>query len=99
MKTLHTKASLVNGLQNHHIVIHRIAVSDTMKNKGIATKMLHEAEQLAVSNGIFSMRADTKYDNNQMLKVFQKLGMQYCGEVLMRGEPRKAFEKIIAPQR
>ena len=85
--------------ESPYIVIHRIAVSDTMKNKGIATKMLQEAEQLAVSNGIFSMRADTKYDNNQMLKVFQKLGMQYCGEVLMRGEPRKAFEKIIAPQR
>lgn len=85
--------------ESPYIVIHRIAVSDTMKNKGIATKMLHEAELLAVNNGIFSMRADTKYDNNQMLKVFQKLGMQYCGEVLMRGEPRKAFEKIIAAQR
>lgn len=85
--------------ESPYIVIHRIAVSDTMKNKGIATKMLQEAEQLAVSNGIFSMRADTKYDNNQMLKVFQKLGMQYCGEVLMRGEPRKAFEKIIYPKK
>lgn len=80
-----------------YIVIHRIAVSDTMKNKGIATCLFQEAERMAVSNGIYSMRADTKYDNLRMLKVFQKLDMQYCGEVLMRGEPRKAFEKIIAP--
>ena len=80
-----------------YIVIHRIAVSDSMKNKGIATRMFQEAERMAANNGIYSMRADTKYDNLLMLKVFQKLGMQYCGEVLMRGKPRKAFEKIIAP--
>ena len=79
-----------------YIVIHRIAVSDTMKNKGIATCLFQEAERMAVSNGIYSMRADTKYDNLRMLKVFQKLDMQYCGEVLMRGEPRRALEKIIA---
>lgn len=80
-----------------YIVIHRIAVSDSMKNKGIATRMFQEAERMAANNGIYSVRADTKYDNLRMLKVFQKLGMQYCGEVLMRGKPRKAFEKIIAP--
>jgi hypothetical protein len=30
-----------------------------------------------------------------MLKTLEKSGYQYCGEVCLRGNPRKAFEKII----
>jgi hypothetical protein len=30
-----------------------------------------------------------------MLKLFEKLGYQYCGEVYFRGSARKAFEKVI----
>jgi hypothetical protein len=39
---------------------------------------------------------DTNFDNVPMLKIFNKLGYVYCGEVLLMGAPRKAYEKVIS---
>lgn len=30
-----------------------------------------------------------------MLKIIEKLGYKYCGEVYFRGVARKAFEKLL----
>ena len=30
-----------------------------------------------------------------MLKILEKLGYTYCGEIVVRGTPRKAFEKLL----
>lgn len=76
-------------------VIHRLAISGNYGGKGLATDLLKEIEAYAVKSKIFSIRADTNYDNAAMLKIFKNLNYVYCGEVYFRGNARKAFEKLL----
>lgn len=80
---------------SHFVVVHRVAVSQDHLGKGLAKKMLSYIEDYALSNGIFSIRADTNFDNAPMLHIFENSGYKYCGEVLLRDSPRKAFEKVL----
>lgn len=81
---------LTNG---DYMVIHRVAVAETHLGKGLAKKLLMLIEELAVSEGIFTIRVDTNYDNVPMLHILKTLGYDYCGEVMLRDSPRKAYEK------
>lgn len=76
-------------------VVHRIAVSQANYVKGQATWMLEEAQKLSFDNGYLSLKVDTNFDNTGMLRVLEKLGYVYCGEVYFRGSARKAFEKKL----
>lgn len=77
------------------VVYHRVAVADSYLGKGLAQQLLKHIETFALQQHISSIRADTNFDNPGMLRLFEKLGYQYCGEVTFRGTPRKAFEKIL----
>jgi hypothetical protein len=57
--------------------------------------MLKHIEDFARQHHIKSLKADTNFDNAGMLKIFEKLGYVYCGEVVFRDSPRKAFEKVL----
>ena len=81
---------------DHFVVVHRIAISENHLGKGLATKLVGFIEEFAISNNIYSIKADTNFDNFAMMKVFEKLGYTYCGEVYFRGSSRKAYEKVIA---
>jgi GNAT superfamily N-acetyltransferase len=78
------------------IVFHRVAISATHLGRGLAKKMLGFIEEFALSNNIYSIKADTNYDNFAMMKTFDKSGYTYCGEVYFRGSPRRAYEKVLA---
>lgn len=78
-----------------YVVIHRVAVSQENKIKGLGTWIMLEAEKVAISKNITSIKVDTNFDNIGMLRVFEKLDYKFCGEVLQRGDARKAFEKIL----
>lgn len=80
------------------VVMHRVAVSENYLGKGLAKLMLKYIEDFALSNNIYSVKADTNFDNIAMMKIFKKLGYSYCGEVYFRGSPRKAYEKVLAKQ-
>ncbi|NGY37950.1 GNAT family N-acetyltransferase [Flavobacterium sp. XN-5] len=80
---------------NDFVVFHRVAISENHLGKGLATKLVGFIEDFAISNNIYSIKADTNFDNFAMIKVFDKLGYVYCGEVYFRGSARKAYEKII----
>lgn len=80
---------------NDFVVLHRVAIADKHLGKGLAQKMLEYIEDYASDLKIYSVRADTNFDNPGMLRVLEKAGYQYCGEVVMRGSPRKAFEKLL----
>lgn len=80
---------------NDYVVVHRVAVSDDFKGKGMATQLFTMIENLAIKNNIFSIKVDTNFDNIPMLKIVEKLGYSYCGEVYFRGSARKAFEKVL----
>ncbi|MGA9211421.1 N-acetyltransferase family protein [Kaistella sp.] len=78
-----------------YLVVHRVAVSTESARKGVATQIFKEIEKIAISKNIFSIKVDTNFDNIPMLKILNKLGYQYCGEVYFRGAARKAFEKLL----
>lgn len=83
---------LTNG---DFVVYHRVAISKKYLGKGLAQKMLGYIEDIAIAKNIKSIKADTNYDNMGMLKIFEKMGYTYCGEVTFRGSARKAFEKVL----
>ncbi len=86
---------LTNG---DFVVIHRVAVSESQLGKGLAKIIMGFIEELALKNHIYSVKADTNFDNIPMMKVFEGLGYTLCGEVFFRGSPRKAYEKVLAIQ-
>jgi RimJ/RimL family protein N-acetyltransferase len=88
----------INGkwiTQGDFVVFHRVAISEKYLGKGLAQEMLKHIESFALNNNIRSIKADTNYDNGAMLKIFDKSGYTYCGEVFFRGTARKAFEKVL----
>lgn len=77
------------------IVFHRVAIAQEYLGKGLAQRMLLEIEKFALSNNIFSIKADTNSDNGGMLRIFEKLGYMECGDVTFRGQSRIAYEKVL----
>lgn len=85
-----------NWLSNQpYLVIHRLAIAQDITIKGVGTWLMKESEKLALSKDIHSIKVDTNFDNIPMLRIFEKLGYQYCGEVFYEDGARKAFEKIF----
>ncbi|MFC5683919.1 N-acetyltransferase family protein [Flavobacterium sp. MAHUQ-51] len=77
------------------VVFHRVAIAEEYLGKGLSKIILNFIEAFALSNNIYSIKADTNFDNFAMLRIFEKLGYHYCGEVYFRGSARKAFEKVL----
>ena len=77
------------------VVIHRVAISQDHLGKGLSGIILQFVEDYAVSNQVYSIKADTNFDNPAMMKIFEKRGYVYCGEVYFRGSPRRAYEKVL----
>ena len=79
-----------------YLTVHRVAVSDAVKGKGIATSLFKMIEEFAIEQKIYSIRVDTNFDNVPMLKILDKLAYVYCGEIVAHEAPRRAFEKRIS---
>ncbi|NRT15518.1 GNAT superfamily N-acetyltransferase [Flavobacterium sp. 28A] len=77
------------------VVFHRVAISEVYLGKGLAKKMMQFIEDFAIQNNIYSIKADTNFDNHAMMAIFEKLGYSYCGEVYFRGSVRRAYEKVL----
>lgn len=78
-----------------YAVVHRVATSDAVKGKGVATQLFKEIENLSREQKVYSIKVDTNFDNAPMLRILDKLNYIYCGEVLFGGAPRMAYEKVI----
>lgn len=79
------------------VVFHRVAISPLWLGQGCAKVMLGFIEAFARKNKIYSIKADTNFDNFAMMSLFDKLGYSYCGHVYFRGGQRKAYEKVLQP--
>ena len=77
------------------VVVHRIAIAPNYLGKGLAKEMMKFIEEFATQNKIYSIKADTNFDNLAMMKSFEKAGYVYCGEVFFRGSARRAYEKVL----
>ena len=81
---------------NHYAVVHRIAVADECRRKGIAKEILHYAEALCAERGICDIRIDTHCDNRAMRSLLKKLGYVHCGRItLTSGASREAYHKEL----
>lgn len=78
-----------------YVVVHRLAVSQSVKGKGLGRAFMNAVEDFARSLGINSFRIDTNFDNSAMLGLLGRLGFTYCGEIYYEKGSRKAFEKLI----
>lgn len=80
-----------------YAAIHRIAVSDSQKGKGIAGKFMSELFSVCAENGVKSVRIDTHAKNLSMQRMLSKCGFTYCGIIYLtlNGDARNAYELLI----
>ncbi|WP_297517948.1 GNAT family N-acetyltransferase [uncultured Clostridium sp.] len=84
-------------LSNYNFaVIHRIAVNNDYKGRGLAGKLIKETENFCKEKNLKSIRIDTHTKNLAMQNSVKKNGFEYCGIIYVRdGSERVAFEKLI----
>ncbi|MFT5254537.1 MAG: GNAT superfamily N-acetyltransferase [Flavobacteriales bacterium] len=80
---------------NDFVVIHRVAISKKRLGKGFAKMIIRYVEEFALKQGIYSIKADTNFDNIAMIKIFEQMNYTLCGLVYLRESPRKAYEKVL----
>lgn len=77
-------------------VIHRMAVHDCYRSKGVAKFIFMTFESYLKERGINSMRIDTHQDNIGMQQLLNRMGYIYCGIIyLADGNRRLAYEKKL----
>ncbi len=84
---------LTNG---DYVVVHRVATSDKVKGKGVATRLFELIEKLCIERQVNSIKVDTNFDNAPMLKIMDRLHYTYCGQIYFGGSPRRAYEKVVS---
>jgi len=82
-----------------YATIHRMAIDDGFRGKGVSAAMLKRAEEYALERSLGSVRADTHTGNKAMRGLLEKSGYVHCGEVryeVTAGDPiRVAYEKVL----
>lgn len=76
-------------------VVHRIAIDDRVRGRGVGELIFREVEPIAVENNAKSIRVDTHRLNKPMQRISEKLEYQYCGIIYVRDGDRLAYEKIL----
>ena len=57
-----------------YVLVHRIAVADGERGRGVAAEFMRRTEALARERGVGSFRVDTNFDNRYMLRMLERLG-------------------------
>ena len=78
-----------------YVVVHRVATSNAVKGRGVATHLFILIEELSSTQNVFSIKVDTNFDNIPMMRILGKLNYTYCGEIFFGGAPRRAYEKVL----
>ena len=90
---------LIKGAWHHdgpYGVIHRMAIGDGFRGKGLADAAFRLAEEICIKNGVFILRIDTDGENKRMQHVLQRNGFSCCGTVIQGGGDRLAFDKKLS---
>lgn len=67
---------VLGSSKNSAYIMHRLGIDKSYRALGIATKLMSYAEELAIQNKTYLMKADTEIKNNKMNALFKKLGYQ-----------------------
>lgn len=76
-----------------YIAIHRLALCDEWRGKGLFGSIIAEAESIGRQMGAISLRIDTDDSNPIMKHLLGKLGFIHTGYVLFEGNPKPAYER------
>ncbi len=79
------------------MVIHRMAVNFSCRNKGIGTGLMRFAEELAIDNGVKYLKTDTYSLNTKMNTLFNKMDFKLIGEMSFLGKekPFCCYDKLL----
>ena len=79
------------------MVIHRMAVNSKFRNKGVGTKLMNFAEELAIKNGVNYLKTDTYSINTKMNSLFIKCNFKLVGQMSFLGKekPFNCYEKML----
>ena len=61
------------------LILHRLAISPKYQKRGYAQRLFQFAEETAIKNNIFLLKADTEKSNKKMNQLFQKLNFHQIG--------------------
>ena len=79
-----------------YATIHRLAIHNHYKRKGISHKIIKYCENFCIDNNIKTLRIDTHSLNKPMINFIEKNNFQYCGIIQTRGlSNRVAYEKFV----
>lgn len=78
-----------------YAVVHRLAVSDRRKGRGVASAAFRLTEALCVERAVQSIRVDTDADNAIMKHILQKNGFAYRGTIWFDNSVKIAYEKAV----
>lgn len=79
-----------------YTTIHRFAVGQINKNKGLGKKFIQGLIDKSFEMGYKNVRIDTHKDNSKMLKLIRSMDFEYCGLIQLKdGSKRLAFSKEL----
>ncbi|MGA0556429.1 GNAT family N-acetyltransferase [Larkinella sp. VNQ87] len=73
------------------VVVHRLAVDPDVRGRGIAARLMEQAETVARQRGIPVLRIDTNTQNEATQRLFPKLGYEFAGEIDLGFRPGLRF--------
>ncbi len=81
---------------NKYAVIHRMAVDNNCKGKGLSEVIMKYIKNLCLEKDIHSIKIDTHEENKSMQRVIAKNDFKYCGIIYVDDKSsRMAFEKLF----
>ncbi len=83
-----------------YVVLHRVAVHEDYRGKGIASEIVRFVERTFCPDGKGYLKADTHADNLSMQRMLTKNGFRRAGVIRLqegkeKGAKRVAFDKIL----
>jgi GNAT superfamily N-acetyltransferase len=76
---------------------HRLVVDPFTRGKGVASKLISHAEEIARQNGISYMKTDTYSLNKKAQALFEKNGYKRAGKMFLQEKvhPFYCYDKIV----
>jgi RimJ/RimL family protein N-acetyltransferase len=76
-------------------ILHRLCVDPAYQNRGIGAETMIMMEAMAKKEGVRSIRLDTFSLNPWALRLYEKLGYRWVGELMFRKGLFFLFEKNL----
>ncbi|MBQ7599687.1 MAG: GNAT family N-acetyltransferase [Clostridia bacterium] len=91
-----TGGEWLSGHDGKYIAVHRVAVSDSMRGRGLSKMIFGYVSEQALKKGFPYIRIDTHEGNLAMRRTLEKNGFFRCGRIFLgNGDPRVAYEKPV----